>query len=276
MSQLRGTVHVRLDQAGEDEAKDNNVRTCFGLPGNNGVQASMSSCHFDAYVAVYDDLSVYLGINGEISDPVVASHYEVILCVSPDDWEWQYYGGSLHGPSSNWSADVQAYDGSGSNAPSWAGGQSARDASRHPASGRTYGWFRWQFSCSSTPNSDNASGAGNGYIYIGKLTDYHGNDQDQDGYIYLGGTGTYYVEDPLYPDPYRITVPGFMRFLDYYPFAVRKSGQWMSCNRSGGSTTIRKSGSWRDVKNVVVGQGNDHAFIRSGSSWEVAPEIGSK
>lgn len=279
MAQLRGHVNVRVDQAGEDESHIDNVTTCFALPGQGTIKASASSCHFNVHAAVYDDLSVYIGINGQISDPVTAAAgYSVRMCANPNDWDWVYTGGQLVGPTgaANWTATIDATDGSASRAPSWASGQTANQASSWQGGSATgKGWFIWNFSCGD-PASDNSGGAGSGYMRAGLLTDFHGNDQNQDGYLYLGGTGTYSVNDPIYPDPIRITIPGFMAFLDYYPFAVRKSGQWMSCNREGGSTTIRKSGSWRDVKNVAVGEGNDNAFILSGGAWSVAPEIGAK
>ena len=273
MAELRGHITVRVDQAGDDEAQSTDTTTAFGLPGSNGIPASMSSCHFDVHVAVYDDLSVYVGFNGQISDPVVEADYEVRMTVNPDDWAWQLSGGSLVGPSgaTNWNDTIGAHSDTGG--PSWAGGRTATQAAAWTTGGSPRRWFLWNFSCG---NPSQQSPAGSGYQYVGLLTSFHGNDQNQDGYLYIGGTGTYQLDDPLYPDPMRITVPGFLAFLDYFPWAIRKSGSWMSCNRSGGSLTIRKSGSWRDVKNIATGTGDNKAFYRQGSNWAVAPEIGAK
>lgn len=63
--------------------------------------------------------------------------------------------------------------------------------------------------------------------------------------------------------------------LPYYPGAIRKSGKWMSANRSGGSLKIRKSGSWRDVKNYEDGS-SVQGFIRKSGSWTKAAKIGER
>ena len=94
--------------------------------------------------------------------------------------------------------------------------------------------------------------------------------------MWIGGTGTYEAVNPNYPSPVWIKVPGFIEFLDYFPFAIRKSGTMQSCNRNGGSVKIRKSGSWRDVKNVAVGDSSKNkAFVRKSNQWKVAPKIGA-
>lgn len=247
MAKLVGYVNVRVDQAGADEGGSGN--TCFGLPGNNGLRASMSSCHFNVLVAVYDDYRVYVGLNGYVVDDVVSNVYEVAMYVSSSDFYFSWQGGFLVATGINtkgsWSANIVT-------------------------SGRS---FRWNFSASAPPGE--TAGAPSGYVYVGQLTDFQANAQGRDGVLWLGGTGTYVVNDPLYPDPVRITVPGFMEFLDYFPFAIRKSGVMQSANREGGSTRIRKNGSWRDVKNVAVGSGNDDAFVRKSGAWEKAPKIGA-
>ena len=278
MSALKGHIVTAVNQAGVDESGNRDAVTAFGLPGTGSTKPSMSSCHFNVHAAVYDDLSVYIGLDGCIADPVAKNDYPVIFIARADDWNWSWGGSSINVPSNSgsWTSTINAGDGSAAASPPagyWGHGMTADAAATGSSTNR--GWFVWNFSCGN-PASDNSGGAGPGYKLVGSLTDFHGNDQNQDGYIYLSGTGSYQMDNPTYPDPVRITIPGFLAYLDYYPFAVLKSGSWKSCNREGGSTTIRKSGAWRDVKNVAVGTGDNHAFIRDGSSWTAAPEIGGK
>lgn len=278
MANLEGHIIVPVNQKGDDEANTTRATTCFGLPGYGGIPASMSSCHFDVHVAIYDSNNVYLGLDGCIMDPVVPETYPVRLTANAKDWNWRYSGGQLVGPSgdANWTANINANDGSAAASPPagyWGHGETAAQAATQ-AGGAAQGWFVWEFSCSDPPQT--ASGTPAGYRYCGKLTEFEASDTGDDGFIYLGGTGTYSVNDPIYPNPVKIKVPGFMRYLDYYPWAIRKSSKWMSCNRSGGSLTIRKSGSWRDVKNVEIGEGSNDAYYRSGTNWKVAPKIGAE
>lgn len=241
MAGLRGHVAVNVNQSAS------NPPTCFALPGNQGVNPSWSNVALTVHVAVYDNLRVYVGLNGNVNDTVVANIYPSKVCVDENDWAWRYEGGQLVGPSASWSAEVDA----------------------------TSGTFLWNFTCGN-PASDDSGGAGSGYVYVGTLDQFHGSDTNQDGYLYLSGTGSYPVDSPIYPDPVRITVPGFMRFLDYYPFAVSHGGSWDSCNRTGGFTQQFVNGAWQDRKNVAAGSGTNHAWHWNGSSWVLCPEIGEK
>ena len=239
MAALRGHAAVPINQS------SSNPPTCFGLPGLGGVKASWSNCAFTVHVAVYDDLNVYVGLNGAITDTVIASNYPVRMCVSPHDWDWHYTGTELVGPASAWNATIDANNRN----------------------------FRWAFSCGD-PAADNASGAGPGYIHVGKLTDFGGSESNQDGYLFVGGTGSYTVNDPIYPDPVRVTVPGFLRYLDYFPGARRIGSDWKSCNRSGGYLQ-KHAGGWVNRKNVAAGSGSNTVFVYK-DGWKTAPEIGSK
>ena len=71
-----------------------------------------------------------------------------------------------------------------------------------------------------------------------------------------------------------IVIPGFLEFLDYYPWAIRKSGRWMSCDRDGGHLKSRSGSSWSDVKNVDVGTGEDHGFSYDDGEWTQSPRTG--
>lgn len=63
--------------------------------------------------------------------------------------------------------------------------------------------------------------------------------------------------------------------LPYYPGAIKKSGKWMSANRTGGSLKIRKSNSWRDVKNYSDGS-SVQGFIKKSGAWTTAAKIGEQ
>lgn len=267
-------IQVPVDQPGQDEA-GHATTTCFALPGTNR-DPSMSSCHFTCHVAVYDDLSVYLGIQGQISDPVLLNLYPVMLAASGKDWSWRWAGDHLTGQPSDaatWAANVDVKSGAGSLAPSWAAGRTADDV----AGGSGFGWFIWNLSCNE-PAETIPSGAAstNGCVRMGLLSDFGASTAGDDGYMYVGGTGTYDATDPIYPDPVRITVPGIMQYLDYYPFAVHHGSTWDSCNRDGGHTQVFRNSAWNDVKNVAVGEGTNAAHYFNEADWVVCPEIGEK
>ena len=270
MAKLVGFKNVRIDQKGWDEAGNQGTVTCFALPGTDRINPSMSSVHMNVLVAVYDDYSVYVGFRGEISDPVISNKYPCVMIVSSSSFYFAWQNNKVVAVGNNTRgekrAEVDATNGAGSNAPEWANGKPAWSGSGTP------GWFRWFFNCSD-PGQD---APGDGYIYVGKMQDFGASAQGKDGVLYIGGTGDYEMTNPVYPSPVPITIPGFMEFLDYFPFAIRKSGTMQSCNREGGSVKIRKSNSWRDVKNVAVGDSSKNkAFVRKSNQWAVAPKIGA-
>ena len=248
MAKLVGNLKARVDQAGEDEG--GHGATCFALPGTAGITPSMSSCHFDVHVAVYDDYSVYVGLNGYITDKVVPnSGYTSAMYISSSNFGFAWDKSHLVTTGANVKGKFEANI----------------DASS--------GTFRWDMSCGE-PNRD--SPAGNNYVYVGRMQDFAAGVQGQNGGMWIGGTGTYEAVNPMYPSPVWIMVPGFIEFLDYFPFAIRKSGTMQSCNRNGGSVKIRKSGSWRNVKNVAAGDSSKNkAFVRKSNQWKVAPKIGA-
>lgn len=73
--------------------------------------------------------------------------------------------------------------------------------------------------------------------------------------------------------PFQVDITNF---LDYYPGAIRKSGRWMSCNRPGGGAFIRKSGSWRDVKNIPSESSDNDGLIRKSNKWVRSEKIGEE
>lgn len=277
MAVLKQFVVAQVNQAGADESGNPNAETCFGLPGSGGVRGSMSSCHFEVKVAVYDDETVYVGINGQVSDPVIAaSDYDVAMAISPTSFTWSN-GYPSAGATMYKTAVVDASDGTAANAPTWASGTTAYDASLEPFPGAEYGWFKWDMGAANALDGSKPTEA-MGYKYIGKLSQFGADSSGKNGAVYIGGTGTYAMNDPVYPTPFKVTVPGFVTpavtVQKYYPFAIRKSRSWASANRTGGSTTIRKSSSWRDVKNDQDESATDNkGFYRSGGKWVKAPKL---
>ncbi len=274
MAVLKQFIVAQVNQAGADESKNPSADTCFGLPGSGGVRASMSSCHFEVKVAVYDDETVYIGINGQVSDPVIAARdYDVIMAISPTSFTWS--DGMPSAVATTYkTAVVDASNGSASNAPTWASGKTAYEASLSPLQDADYGWFKWDMGAANALDGSKPTEA-MGYKYIGNLSQFGADSSGKNGVVYIGGTGTYSVSNPVYPTPVKVTIPGFVTpavtVSEYYPFAIRKSGTMVSANRTGGSTKIRKN-SWRDVKNTDDGS-KIQGYVRQSGKWKKAPKF---
>ena len=115
-------------------------------------------------------------------------------------------------------------------------------------------------------------------MYVSKSN--HDEPQGVDrGVMYVSIMGSYGVSNPVYANPALVLFPSSFKphvfDVAYYPFAIRKSKSWVSANRDGGSTTIRKSSSWRDVKNhTEESEADDNkGFYRSGGKWVKAPKL---
>lgn len=218
--------------------------TLFGLPGSGGAHASYSDVNLTVYTAIYDDGSVYVGLNGSITDTVLSSDYPVKLCINPESWTWSYTGGALTG-----------------------GGDGAFTATINVGSG---GSFVWSFTCA----APGETAAGSGYVKVGSISEFHGSTTGTDGYLYIGGTGTYSVDEPIYPVPMRISIPGFIEYIEYYPWASYGTqdgtAEFISCEYSG-SVKQYESQTWQDKKNT-----NDTGTVHyyNGSEWEISPKIG--
>lgn len=242
MANQVGEISVQINQS----SGTGQTQTCFGLPGALGANAIYCDVNATATVRIFDDSSVQVAMSGTISRTgVLSNNYAVAMFICPHDWDFTYTTGGLTYPSDC----IQIAD-------------AVITVPVEYNDGRNRGTFTW--------NVDS------GFHHIGQLTDFGASDTGDDGYLWCSGTGTYGgLNDPIYPDPVRITVPGFMAYLDYYPGSIRKSGRFMSCNRPGGKASIRKSGSWRDVKNVEVGSGTNHGFYMHNSQWTKLPKIGA-
>lgn len=216
-------------------------RTSMGLPGSGGQTPRYCNTNYHVQVHVYDDLSVQVRTYGTFTAPnIIASDYPVIFIMNARSFGWSYAGGRIVIP-----------DGSRTMAQA--------TIVTVPATGR--GDFTWNFD--------------SGWIDAGKLTDYGGNDENTDGYLYVSGTGTYSVTNPIYPVPVRITVPGFLKYLGYFPWERFQDGEYKSCNRSGGHLGKWDGSKWRDIRNNDRDHSVDQAHYYSGGRWVRAPKIGA-
>ena len=63
---------------------------------------------------------------------------------------------------------------------------------------------------------------------------------------------------------------------DYRPWAVRKGGKFLTCNRNTGFTRIRKNGSWKDIKKMTEGGQTNKGTsrIRHSNNWVGQKKVG--
>lgn len=94
-----------------------------------------------------------------------------------------------------------------------------------------------------------------GWFKVGNLQkdfEWSEDEENFDGWIYFCGSAYYPGNAYTHATkavPMKVTIPGLKRLLDYYPWAIRKSSTWMSCNRSGGFLKSREGSDWDDRKN---------------------------
>lgn len=224
----------------ESAGGDYRTPTSFGLPGFGTGRAKYCNTDYTVSLKVYDDLSVQARVNGTFTAQVLVNLYPVAFVINPSDFRFSIDGGRLTYPSTATqmaSADINV-------------------------NGDGTGPFSWSFD--------------SGFKFVGHLWDFGASDMGTDGYLWASGTGTYQLDAPVYPVPVRITVPGFMKYLGYYPWARYQDAKWKSCNRDGGSLTQRRSGEWADVRNSERDHSVDRAFYRRGDKWNSCLEIGEK
>lgn len=217
-----------------------NLPTCFGLPGSQGGNAAWMPVELDLTLKVYDNYDVYVSAQGTISkDNLLSADYPSILVANASNWEWSYSDGSIVVPSG--------------------AGTIASATVVVPGSSR--GTYTWNIA--------------SGDVYLGKLQSFGGTGSGTDGVVWISGTGTYHVNDPIYPSPVPITVPGFLEYIGYYPWARMIDGDFKSCNREGGRLYRRAGGTWVDRKNTEQGSETDKVFYRTNGAYVKCPKIGS-
>ena len=164
--------------------------TCFGLPGSQGGNAAWMNVDLTLTAAVYDDYSVAIKVTGTISKSgLLASDYPSVLVANANNWAWGYSGGSIVIPSS--------------------AGTLASETIVVANEGSGRGTYTW------TLNT--------GLVPVGKLQDFGGSASGVDGVVWVSGTGTYSVNDPIYPTPVAITIPGFLSGVFFTIFTVTTS-----------------------------------------------------
>ena len=234
------SVHV-VEDSGTSSAGAVGKPTSIGLPGSGGQAPRYCNTNYYVDVRVYDDLGVSVRLHGNANAAnIIAGDYHTIIVQAPHSGSWSYTGSTLVRPSG--SRDMAS-------ATVWT----------NPATGR--GDYNWDFD--------------SGWQSAGKLTDYGGNDENTDGYMYISGTCDYTVTNPIYPAPVRITVPGFLKFLGYFPWERFQDNEYKSCNRSGGHLGLGNGSIWRDIRNNDRDHSADKAHYYKGSKWVRAPKIGA-
>lgn len=234
------SVHVQ-----ESAGSDYRTATSFGLPGYGTGRAKF--CNTDYYVElhVYDDLSVQGRAHGTFTTQALDNDYPVAFVLNPQNFSFSLSNSHLTYPSSaTLMASATIIVGTGQS-----------------SSGNTSA-FTWTFD--------------SGWKAVGNLADFGASDTGTDGYLWVGGTGTYTLDSPIYPAPVRVTVPGFMKYLGYYPWARYGDGKYKSCNRDGGSLMQVRAGAYADVRNSERDHSVDRAFYYGGGKWNSCLEIGDK
>lgn len=211
--------------------------TCFALPGQNatGTHCNVS---LTAHVGVDTSHDIWVWFGGQIThERILNGEYPVVLIASRSDFSFSYSGGRL-----TWSGDSIEC----ASTTVWVG------TDVDP----THGRFVWDF------------GGGSAWTRIGNVS-------EMDGTFWIGGTATYSVTNPVYPDPTPIQITDWEELINYFPCAVRSGSDWLSCNRTGGNVQRREAGVWVDKKNTENGDPNTNAvFARQGGVWVAQQEVG--
>lgn len=233
------------------------VPSSFGLPGQF-LPPAFCRCDFTVRIVIFDNLRCYVGIDGgSISQGnVYGTNFPCFLAVRPQAFVAQ---------------------------PNDRTGQIAAQTINKV---QNPGPFAWNFNAIGTVPNPPASVAtvaqldaymsARGLGYVGLLPTFSWVPNTNDGYLYIGGTATYYVTDPVYPQAIQIIMPAIKQYLDYFPGAITKSNVLQSSNRPGGHTQIRKNGVWRDCKNSEdPTSSRNTVFIRKSGAWRRCIKMGS-
>lgn len=223
------------------------TRSCMGFPGSN-LPAAYLYMESTVTVVVTDGNDVYAAVNGGWTGngSITGSEFPCRMYVKP-------YWFEITDPFTSTDQILSFTMTKGSS---------------------SIGNIRYDFASVARPSVGDTSIPG-GYSYIGKIWDFSASDNGQDGVGWIAGSAYYSMTDPIYPAAEAFTIPGFVRFFDYYPWARRIGGSWYSCNRDGGSLKARKSGAWQDRKNRDNGVAADASvFARNrDGSWRICPKL---
>ena len=212
--------------------------TCFALPGQN-APGTYCDVNLTAHVGVDFAHDIWVWFEGELTNGwILQGSYPVVLVASRSDFSFSWSGGSLH-----WSGDsIQC-----------ASGEVSVGTDVDPTHGR-FDWDLW---------------SGTSWTRIGNVSEMAGT-------FWIGGTATYSVTNPVYPDPTPIQITDWEELINYFPCAVRSGSDWLSCNRTGGNVQRREAGVWVDKKNTENGDPNTNTvYTRRDGVWVVQQEVGS-
>lgn len=221
------------------------VRSCFGLPGSEGLPAS--------YMHVRTTLEIFLSAERDVYARFVSGVIEQTN-IYGTEWNcffsWRAYPYTISGNDRTNEFFSFSY---------------SRDTSP--------GTFSYSFpSASPVPLETDVTPGDYGLARLCSLSEVPTDGQR--GWLYIAGTADDVVEDPIYPEGFKVFITDFVeKLLDYFPCAVRVGGVWKRCNRSGGNVQIKAAGKWEDAKNTHTGDGS-RVFIKRGGEWEKQVETG--
>lgn len=241
------TIGVAYGSVNNGALGNPKVSSSFGLPGA-GTTAAYMRCDFNVKITVEDDLSTYCAIQGGevVQDDIRGSEFPSFL--------WCF---------------GHAWDVTISNGNAWEWMNKSECFHTFTQTKGTEANSRLQHSFITD------SGRGG---YIGKLNNFSWVSETEGiGYVWVGGSAIYdpsSITNPIWVWGSQIAVPGLRELLNYYPWAIKKGAGYNSCNRSGGSLKMRKSGNWRDCKNTKSSDlSKSTVFARKAGSWSPCPKL---
>lgn len=243
----------------------------FSFPGKNHTADNPDSSNFVVTAIVLDELSVYLGLTN-------ASFYIHNLIGTGTADFWAYPEWFSYTPRTGVSETPNEYLGSHGYKQwyFWSGDQYG-EAGGPRAVTVDSSWFSLASSYSVGDDVSYDDLNNNGYYYICPLTDVGSSTSETqgeqyDGVLYVMGGSFQYggLTDTLTIDATPVVISGFLRYLDYYPWATRDtSGTWQSCNRQGGWHKARETSGWADRKNRYSEKNADSTvFLRVDGGWQ--------